>query len=739
MAEILNNSQSDFDEVVLVPDSSMEVAETSQSQTQSNSEGSRSSPDTGCRYTNVNIPVYKTNHTKVDNNKSNNPPPSNVINVHTTVNSKVNPSGHKAYKIRNVNNNDDMDPEFSPEIIPPNQEAYHDTSLGSTQMNSCHDYEHVHQPVNNVNTDESDEHALLLGTPLSQFIDLESSASSNMVLSSDFSVNSHPNPEQHLLLESTGNSSESTTTSMPHPINKKRKLEYNPTRIPPTENSSETSFKMSFPSPSPVIRTRKFPQYSHTSHLPSNLSPSESPQTPKPNNERKLIIEPISKLDQNSPDPPNVKKFFSNDIGLYKSIHTSLFGKYNVVNITKNLRKNLLIITLQSLNQIELDSLLAITELNNYLVKTRLPAEEQFVRGVIGPIGLDTPLNEIKESLSPTFPQLCSVERIVKGPSKIPTLSVKLTFSGIDLPSVIHIGYQRFSVSAFIGKPWQCYNCQKFGHNANVCRSRSVCATCSAHHKTAECPQVSLPLSEKSFKCTNCHENHSANYGGCPKIQVAKKVEKYRAELRLSYRDALKKAQSSSMQQIYDPIRSQSVQVSDQTVLPPSPSNRPFSSQSTHPPSSPTPAPYTKLCDASVQTEPLLPTPALPPPADCRKNEDFVTKITLFMVSLFKLQSNAQPSQIDHLVNSIMGVTLTKDHRTLLDSLSVPPGRPNVSTSLNDSAPPEPPNPSDPSQHHTSAAELVKLKNKNREPRIDKQSPSPRRSSRKYPSKFKKR
>ena len=42
------------------------------------------------------------------------------------------------------------------------------------------------------------------------------------------------------------------------------------------------------------------------------------------------------------------------------------------------------------------------------------------------------------------------------------------------------------------------------------------------------------------------NDNHSASYGGCPKIKFGKKVEQLRAEQQLSCRDAAIKAQNSS-------------------------------------------------------------------------------------------------------------------------------------------------------------------------------------------------
>ncbi|KAF2349334.1 Zinc finger CCHC-type [Trinorchestia longiramus] len=38
------------------------------------------------------------------------------------------------------------------------------------------------------------------------------------------------------------------------------------------------------------------------------------------------------------------------------------------------------------------------------------------------------------------------------------------------------------------GKPWQCFHCQRFGHNAVNCRAAPRCVVCSGAHNSRECP-----------------------------------------------------------------------------------------------------------------------------------------------------------------------------------------------------------------------------------------------------------
>ena len=84
----------------------------------------------------------------------------------------------------------------------------------------------------------------------------------------------------------------------------------------------------------------------------------------------------------------------------------------------------------------------------------------------------------------------------------------------------------------------QCYNCQRFGHIARVCRNNTTCANCAGLHSTRNC---SAPR-ETTRKCALCKESHGAWDKEC-KFQ---KAEQTRAQglkesaLRL-YTDASRK------------------------------------------------------------------------------------------------------------------------------------------------------------------------------------------------------
>lgn len=61
--------------------------------------------------------------------------------------------------------------------------------------------------------------------------------------------------------------------------------------------------------------------------------------------------------------------------------------------------------------------------------------------------------------------------------------------------------------------PVQCLNCQEFGHTRKYCTLPSVCVVCGDLHESQNCTKPKDDSSVK--KCSNCGENHTANYRGC--------------------------------------------------------------------------------------------------------------------------------------------------------------------------------------------------------------------------------
>ena len=237
----------------------------------------------------------------------------------------------------------------------------------------------------------------------------------------------------------------------------------------------------------------------------------------------------------------NIRNFFKNDISLASNLDKTISAKIGIKNVRKNLNKEMLIIELKTnIDKKSLIEIMNLDKIGSWKVDCRLPENRQLTHGVIGPIDLETPLDDLQAYLKQKNHDIIGIKRLFKGKLKERNLSqcIKISFNLATLPEYIYIGYQRYKVRLFIDSPWQCFNCQRFGHNAINCRSNPRCLLCGDKHKLYECPGKNQDNYET--KCTNCNGSHAANYGGCPKIKEAKQIEKIRAEKKLSYSAAVK-------------------------------------------------------------------------------------------------------------------------------------------------------------------------------------------------------
>lgn len=223
-------------------------------------------------------------------------------------------------------------------------------------------------------------------------------------------------------------------------------------------------------------------------------------------NSKVIIIEPVA-------DHRAVDKFFSDDVALARGLKNSSFHPF-LVDSRKNFARKLLILTVSKAPPEALGGLLETCTLGDWSVVCRLPLMHTSVRGVIGPLGLDSNLVELRELLIEDNPNVSDIKRLCQGKDKVPTLSVIVSFSTTTLPESVSIYHQRFRVRPFVDKPWQCYRCQHFGHSADQCRYKPRCLVCSGPHVLKDCPQRGSPAIDAdnpSVRCANCKGNHTAH------------------------------------------------------------------------------------------------------------------------------------------------------------------------------------------------------------------------------------
>ena len=217
-------------------------------------------------------------------------------------------------------------------------------------------------------------------------------------------------------------------------------------------------------------------------------------------------------------------------------------------------------------------------------------------------------------------------------------LAVKLTFRSQSLPKKILLFHQSFNVRIFVDKPWQCYNCQGFGHYAKDCRKDPVCVLCSNKHKSYDCPEREKQI--KTLKCKNCHGNHAAYYNGCEKIKTAKEVEKLRAYNGISYREAVLASKTQNKVITTAPMTRQENRNDTQAHI------------------------QTEKVDASTQTM----------TADNPTNTtSLITQMSILIVKLLKMRSLEDSNEVINTIKSVTGITLSEGEIAPNQSEDCPP------------------------------------------------------------------
>ena len=395
----------------------------------------------------------------------------------------------------------------------------------------------------------------------------------------------------------------------------------------------ETNYSTSSTSSNNLYKYRRS-NTSVTSNIVSNIN----------NNEQIIIIEQGAP-GLNDQNDENTSDIFSNDIKFAKELEASIFGKVKDLSVKKNFSKKMYVLKFSKVSDDIKYNMLLTNKLGPWHIKCRVPRAQQYSRGVIGPVGLDNSEGELSSYLCECNPSITNVKRLKKGISKVPTLSLLIEFSSSTLPEFVNFGFQRFKVRQFVPSPWQCFNCQRFGHNASDCKAKPRCLLCAKDHKTDNCPlKVSEDtVNEKELKCANCMGNHAANYGGCQRMKTAKVVEKVRAHHGLSYRDALTSVNNNN-----------NVTKNNSNLN----SDTPLSSHASHQSASQSlffRSPPKVLVDSGTQTE-----------KNCQtENSEFVKKFSILLVKLLSCLdvtgANNKMTEILNIVQTVMKIDISND------------------------------------------------------------------------------
>jgi len=190
------------------------------------------------------------------------------------------------------------------------------------------------------------------------------------------------------------------------------------------------------------------------------------------------------------------------------------------------------------MNKKQQDMLVKMKEFGGVGVKCHVPGEVTDIKGVITGVPMCLTDEILRNQLMSE--KVIDVKRLTSNKNGKRELSttVMITVSGKLLPENVKMGYVCYPVRPFIKPAMRCFNCQRLGHVADVCKGKKRCCKCGGEHGYGECGDLVKP------KCCNCGGPHSAAYLGCIAQKQAVEANKYKAEHNVSYAQAVKKVQN---------------------------------------------------------------------------------------------------------------------------------------------------------------------------------------------------
>lgn len=122
----------------------------------------------------------------------------------------------------------------------------------------------------------------------------------------------------------------------------------------------------------------------------------------------------------------------------------------------------------------------------------------------------------------------------------VDTTRIKVGFKADYVPQEIKLGFSIVQCKYYMPILRQCYNCQKFGHLANQCKTKSsVCVNCGQNHRKEDCSSIIK-------KCANCKGSHAATDKKCPSRGQFMNIQKLMVLKNYNYNEAKKATKPSN-------------------------------------------------------------------------------------------------------------------------------------------------------------------------------------------------
>jgi hypothetical protein len=200
-------------------------------------------------------------------------------------------------------------------------------------------------------------------------------------------------------------------------------------------------------------------------------------------------------------------------------------NQVKVQNIQLNLTGTFTLCTadIRSFNKL-LNDLTPALDMNSFPgTKVYVPRSIQKIQGTeklafVKNVALEIPEDRMLHAIKEAGFEVSNVNRLTSRDGKLPTRTVKATFSDVaNRNTFTRTGLQVDSMhfpaepATQTVKPTQCHLCLKYNHVAKYCKTKTQAfARCGENHSADKCAATA-----ESMKCLNCKGNHLATSTDC--------------------------------------------------------------------------------------------------------------------------------------------------------------------------------------------------------------------------------
>lgn len=143
------------------------------------------------------------------------------------------------------------------------------------------------------------------------------------------------------------------------------------------------------------------------------------------------------------------------------------------------------------------------------VTSSKIIGQNSWIFGVIKGVPIGVTMEELKKNLDGGKVIDAVRLKMNREGRRMDSLSVRIKFEGREMPDKVRMGFISYPVIEYNAPPMRCYNCQRYGHTAALCKSKIRCARCGGEHEFGKCEEG------VEVKCCNCGGGHNAAYGGC--------------------------------------------------------------------------------------------------------------------------------------------------------------------------------------------------------------------------------